>query len=72
MKDALWRLASVILDPGNVSSDSRGARAERSNHGRVLRVCGGERESEDQRGDREAAAERQEGFPQGAEAAAPR
>lgn len=49
----------------------RGAESRRrGNHGRVLRVCGGQREPEDQRGDREAAAEGQEGFPQGAEAAA--
>lgn len=38
----------------------------------MLRVGGGEGEPEDQRGDREAAAERQEGFAQGAEAAAVR
>lgn len=38
----------------------------------MLYLCGGEGEPEDQRGDREAAAERQEGFPQRAEAAAVR
>lgn len=47
-------------------------RLESLSHGRMLCVGGGEREPEDQRGDREAAAERQEGLSQGAEAAAVR
>lgn len=38
--------------------------------GWLLRVGGGQREPEDQRGDREAAAEGQEGLSEGAEAAA--
>lgn len=42
------------------------------NDGWMLCVGGGEREPEDQRGDREAAAERQEGLSQGAEVAAVR
>lgn len=42
------------------------------NHGWMLHIGGGQREPEDQRGDREAASERQEGLSQRAEAAAVR
>lgn len=56
----------------HIQVDGRGRARWRAvlSDGWMLRVGGGEREPEDQRGDREAAAERQEGLSQGAEAAA--